>query len=430
MKKLLGPFVLIFVIFFYIYPQALPIMGSSFILGTGVLGLVLYFYNGRPFTEIITIVLGYLPFVVTSFISGYMNYGVDAYLINYTKTQVAWVFSAYLIVYLYFYIHPKGNYVNLLSYIVIAILIQCIISIAMYQNPAVDRFFSSIQMADSLALYKRELTEGKRLLGFGIAFFGAGIICGAGLIITSYIIVKKKMNIFLVAIWSAIYSFIFFVGLLSARTTLVGLGASLILAVCLFLTDKKISKVQFLKFLALTAGFASIGYTLCYVYFPEFADWAFEAFINYQQTGELRTYSSDSLEYMFILPSNFHQWIFGSGTLEFFGSDVGFTRLLFYGGLPATIAFFFYQFVLAKLSFTKDIAQNLMVLVLVGYSLALNVKGLADSNCFLCLMLFYFLHYKYFIFTPQINRIGKFNSTQLRDAVQSPPSRRRIQGNV
>lgn len=430
MNKFIASLVLLFILFFHIYPQALPVFGSSFILGSGVVGLGLYFLNGRPFTEVITIALAYSPFVVWSFISGYMNNGIDPYLINYTKTQFGWIFSSYLIISLFFYIYPKGNFLNLLSYIVIAILIQCIISIAMYQNPAINDFFMSIQMADALALYKRELTEGKRLLGFGIAFFGAGIICGAGLILTTYIIVKKKMKLFFILFWSVVYCFIFFVGLLSARTTLAGLGVSLALAVFLIFFNKSSRKGQFIKFLALTAFFATIGYTLCYVYFPEFADWAFEAFINYQESGEIRTASSDGLETMFILPRTFHEWWFGIGSLAFFGSDVGFTRLLFYGGLPATIAYFFYQFVLAKLAFTRDFGQTVMLLLLVVYSMILNVKGIADVNGFLCLFVFYFLHYKYYVFTPQLYKLGKFNSTKLRYAVQSPSSRRRIQGNV
>jgi len=425
MKKVLGALVLLFLVFFHIYPQALPVFGYSFIFASGLIGLAFYFFNGRSFPEIVSISLAYAPFVVVSFVAGYMNFGLPEYLWSNTKSQFAWLFSAYLIVFLFFYIHPKGNYTKLLSYVAIAVLIQGVISIAMYQDPAINNFFTSIQMADALALYKRELTEGERLLGYGTAFFGAGIIYGTTLILIMIIILKQRLNLFGVILWGAIYCFVFFVGLLSARTTLVGLGVSIALAIFLIFMNKTSRKGQFFKFLAISVAFASIGYTMCYVYFPEFADWAFEAFINYQETGEFSTQSSDSLQYMFIFPRTFHQWLFGIGTMNFIGTDVGYSRLLFYGGVPALLSFFFFQLYLVKSAFTRDFAQNIAMISLMVYSLLLNIKGLADVNSFLYIIIVYFLYYKYFIYTPQLYKLEKLNSNKLHYSLQSPSPDRR-----
>lgn len=428
MRKLLGSLILLFLIFFHIYQQALPVFGSSFILASGALGLGLYFYNRRPYTEIITIILSFLPFIIWGFISGYANLsrGIDPYVFNYTKSQFAWLFSGYLIIYIFYLIYPRGSLFTLLYYIVAAIVIQGIISIAMYQNAAINSFFMSIQMVDELILYKLKDTEGERLIGYGTAFFGAGIIYGAALICMAYIIVKKQFNLLQSILWAAVYAFVFFVGVLSARTTIIGLAASIILAVAILLFGQGGRKGQFLRFIALSAIFGMIGYTLCYVYFPEFADWAFEAFINYSQTGEFTTQSTQGLEEMFVLPQTFNVWLFGQSNMGFWGSDVGYSRLLFFTGLPGTIAFFFYQLMLAKTAFSKNIAVCLFLLTFIGYSLVLNIKGLADLNSFLYLFVFYFLHYKYFIFTPQVLKRGKINSSQLHYAIQSPPSRRRV----
>jgi len=423
MKNFLGALILLLLVFYYLFPQAISFFGFSFIFTSAALGLGLYIYNGMPFSESIRILLAYIPFTLMCFISGYFNNFTDSYLYDNTKSQIAWVFSAYLIIYIFFWIHPNGSFTTLLYYLIAAILSQCVIAVAMYQNPAVNDFFSSLQIIDTLKQAKLDETEGQRLVGYGIAFFGAGIAAGAGLIFTAYVVMKNKYNLVMQIVWGAIYISIFYIGLLMARTAMVGLAASLILMVILLFLGKNKGRSQLIKFLASSLVFASIGYTLCYLYFPEFSDWAFEAFINYSETGEFSTSSSDSLEYMFLLPTDINTWLFGKGWMAFWGSDVGFTRLLFYVGLPGTIAFFYYQFALAKMAFTKDLGQCVFLLTLIAFVLALNVKGLADLNMFMYLFVFYFLHYRYYIYTPQLYRLGKFNSTKLRYAVQSQKAR-------
>ncbi len=428
MKKVISIIVLLVVLFYHIFPQALPLLGFSFVFTSGGLGLFLYLYNGRPYSEIITIVFFYLLFGAACLLTGYINNSSDPYFINSTKSQVAWLFSAYFVIYLFFAVNPKGNFADFLFYVMLAITIQGVITIAMYMNPAVNSFFSSIQMTDWLAGYKRDETEGERLLGYGTAFFGAGIVYGMGLIITVYVLVRKKMNIIMQILVSAIYVFIFFVGLFSARTTMVGFFASIALLLFSFFLDKRTLKGQVVKFSSFVVVFGIIGYTLSYIYFSDFADWAFEAFINYQETGELRTHSSDGIEDMMFFPESnqLQVWLVGVGSMRFFGSDVGYSRLIWYVGLIGTFTFFLFQFVLAWLCLTKDKTVNVMMLLFMIYVLALNVKGLAEVNVFMYLFVFYFLHYKYYIYTPQMYRLGKFNSTKLRYAVQGSSPGRRI----
>ncbi len=428
MKKILSVTILFVFLFYTLYPQAISFFGYSFLFTSGVLGLALYFYNGRPFNEVITIILSFIPFLFMCMLTRYITPFQDPYVFDYAKSQFGWVFGSYFVITFFFVIHPKGSFTLLLYYIVGAIFVQCIISIAMYKNTDVRDFFNSLQMMDAVAQMKRQETEGARLLGYGVAFFGAGISCGFALIVLIYIILKTKLNLISLVLLGAMYCFILYIGLLSARTTSIGLFASIVLAVILIFTGNKknVRKGQFFKFLAVAALFALVGQMLVYVYFPEFADWAFEAFINYNKTGEFRTNSSDGLENMFILPYTFDQWLYGRGDMAFWGSDVGYTRLLFYIGLPGTIAYFFYQFMLVKLSFTNDKAFIYTLLIMYAYNLALNYKGLSDLNLFMYFFIFYFLHYRYYIYTPQLYKLGKFNATKLRYAVQSSTPRRRV----
>lgn len=424
MKNIGVVFLFVF-IFYVLYPKALAISGSSFISVSGVLGLALYFYNGRPYSEVLNIGLAYSPIVLMAIISSFFNSYTDPYMYDYTKSQLGWIFSSYMAVFFFFMLHPKGSFVLLLYYIVGAIFAQCVISLAMHQNEAVKSFFTSLQMADAVEQFKRDDTEGQRLLGYGVAFFGAGLSCGCTLIFLVYIAFKQRLNIIKLSLLALVYCFVLYIGLLSARTTSIGLFASVILAAILLLTGNSI-KGQPFKFIGIAALLGSVGTTLCYMYFPEFADWAFEGFINYQKTGKFTTQSSDALDSMFLLPYTFEQWLYGWGHMEFWGSDVGYTRLLFWIGLPGTIAYFFYQFYLIKMSFIKDQAWIFTLLVIFAYNFALNMKGLSDLNFFFYFLAFYFLHYRYYVYTPKLYRNGKISQNKLRHAVQSKKANGRI----
>lgn len=425
MKKIILTIILQILVFYVLFPQAISFFGYSFIFTSAGLGLVWYINNRNPFKEVFSIIGYYMPIFLACLVAGFMVSYYDDYIIDYPKSQIAWVFSSYLIVCIFFQIYPRGTLIQFTYLIIGAILLQCIISVIMYVDEGAKNFFNSLQMMDAVAAYKRDETEGARLLGYGIAFFGMGIVCGVGLILLVFVTMTQKLSLLKLSLHVVAYTFIFYVGLFSARTTVVGFVASIILFVILLLMKKSTFK-QSARFLAIGLIVASIGYTLCYTYFTEFADWAFELFINYEETGELRTESSDALEYMFQLPQNFHQWIFGIGGMAYWGPDVGYTRLLFYFGLPGTIVYFLYQFLLMRMCVTRNTAFNITLIVLFAYNLGLNVKGLSDLNHFIYLFVFYFLYYKYFIYTPYLYKIGKINTHKLRHAVQSQKASRGI----
>jgi hypothetical protein len=95
-------------------------------------------------------------------------------------------------------------------------------------------------------------------------------------------------------------------------------------------------------------------------------------------------------------------------------------------GLPGAVMFFCYQFMIIKRAFTNNMVLNLTLITLFVYNIVLNYKGLSDLNHFCLMFAFYFLHYKYNIYTPYLYRIGKFNQTKLRYAVQAQTAGRRF----
>lgn len=411
MNKIIGVTSVFVVLFYFIYPSALSLFGYSFVFTTGLVGLALYLYHGSPFSEVVRIGLAYLPIILLALLSAYMNnsYG-DPFVWNLAKTQLGYIFSGYLIAFLFFQVHPKGTVKMLIYYVVAVISVQGIISIAMHLNPQIYDFFDSIQTLDYMAAARRAETRGTRLLGYGTAFFGAGIIYSAALILIGYLIVSEKKSTIQSVLWTILYAFIFFVGILSARTTMIGAAVSILTMLSIYIWGKEKNTKQISIFVVLILVSVTILQTIAYTYFPEFADWAFEAFTNYSETGELRTESSDSLSHMLLFPQDTQTWLFGKATMEFWGTDVGYSRLLFYTGLPGLIAYFFFSAVLVKYSFTKNRDLNLTFVGLLALSVVLNYKGLTDLNAFHCIFLFYFLYYKYYVYTPKMYVLSKNES--------------------
>ncbi|NDW09237.1 hypothetical protein [Dysgonomonas sp. 520] len=395
-------------VFYHIFPQGLSVFGSSFIFASGVIGLGLFVYERAPVPETKKIFAAYLPITFMCLLTFLINnLYYDPFWWDSVKTIFGYYFSAYLIIMIFNKLHPNGSIQTIVIYIVAAIIAQGIISILMDRIPVVNSFFEDLMLMDELTKFKRLETKGERLLGYGIAFFGAGIIYGFGLILLIFILMTKKTNQLGRIFLAICYAFIFYVGLLSARTTMIGGGASLVLLILLFVKGKqvKISTEQLILFFVIIIVILGIGQTLCYLYYRDFYDWAFEAFTNYKESGELRTDSSDGLSNMWAFPQTVQGWIFGDGHMLFRGTDIGFSRLLLYIGIPGTLAYFYFQYVVMKTTFTQYKSLNYTVTVLFLYNLFLNVKGLADINTVTFIIFFYVMYHKYYIVIPERQKV-------------------------
>ena len=115
---------------------------------------------------------------------------------------------------------------------------------------------------------------------------------------------------------------------------------------------------------------------------------------------------------MFLIPTKFSELIIGQGTATFFGTDVGYSRLLFFSGIIGTLGFFVYQLYIIKLSLTKDWGVNMVAISMFVYTLALNVKGLIDLNLILYIIFFYFMFYKYYVYMPNLYAKSKIKMKQ------------------
>ncbi|AXQ99037.1 hypothetical protein D0N37_15800 [Pseudoalteromonas piscicida] len=80
--------------------------------------------------------------------------------------------------------------------------------------------------------------------------------------------------------------------------------------------------------------------------FTRMTNWMFELFINFFESGTLKTSSSDSLKTLFFMPTEY-TILFGDGLYlsdegEYYKqTDVGFLRLILFGGLIHNLVFYF-----------------------------------------------------------------------------------------
>ena len=326
----------------------------------------------------------------------------DGFARSYLRSQMAWFFTAYLVCVFIFSIHKRPTINILIGYIIGAVALQCVISLAMYFSDGLSDFLFSIQLQSVFDEEKREAIEAQRLMGYGTGLFGAGMVCGYALILLIYVMLKVKMKTWQFIGLCALYCFIFFIGLFNARTTVVGLGVSLVFLAVLYIMDHRADKKRGKMFVVASIFLFAGGYSLCFIYFPEFTDWAFELFDNFRDKGELTTKSSEGLLVNIFMPSGTKAKIFGTGSSIFFGIDIGYTRLFFYFGLLGTTVYFLYSLVVVKQCITKDWSLNLLLITIIVYNMVLNIKGLTDLNPVLYLFFFFFMFYKYYIYMPKI----------------------------
>ena len=121
--------------------------------------------------------------------------------------------------------------------------------------------------------------------------------------------------------------------------------------------------------------------------------WAFEMFINYGSDAGLSSASTDRLKEMYVYPTSLKTYLIGDGLFNlkdhyYMETDVGYLRLLFYGGIPVALCFFIYPYMIIKktlATYSSPLFKRLLFIIFL-YVLVMNFNGLADVNLFLILL--------------------------------------------
>lgn len=396
-----------FLLLFYLYPltlNILPFLSSRKLMAfLGMLLLMIRFsnkiYNREFFVkkELVYIFLSLFLIASISVITVIYNGTSELQFVSYVISNVIIFVSSYFVVKL---ISNTNNEISdnfLIKLVVYSIALQCLISITMHFVPPLKDLILSISALDVTQAEKIDALSSDRVIGFGLTFFWAGAYCGMGLILIAYLIKYSYVKNNEILRFVFLYAFIFLVGMMMARTTIIGAVLSIILLLFPNRINLKTISYKSVKFFGLLFVAPILLISSIYIIFPNLflkinylIEFAFEMFINLKKSGELETDSTDVLMQMFVMPDNLKTWIIGDGYWTspvgdgyYMHTDVGFLRTIYYFGIVGLLSLVLSQFLILKASFNK----NLILLIIFAYFIILNVKGFFEYTPFCALLI-------------------------------------------
>ena len=409
----------LFLVFSYIYQASYIFLPLNFTCTIGIASFLLYFFNKKNFAigrgnskSLFNVLRLLAPVALVAILSIFLNFSSDLYFFKWAVINMFYAFGAYFIV--QYIIKAYGSFdfhliVKLLTY---CAAIQCTLSLLMFLNPDLNFFLQSLIKQDEIGAEAVESVGEIRMLGFGTYFFGAGLTHGFILLLMALEICNPRLSTKELSLYFILYLYITVVSMLMSRTTMIGAGMGLALIVLYKLRSFQ----SFFKF-----AFGIVATLLCAILliklipssvlgeYEDITKFGFEMFINYKESGELTTVSTNHMfEDMVVFPTDIKTWVIGdalwmdpTGDGYYMHTDIGYCKLLFYFGIIGTIVYFFFQACYIRNVFPFSTYGIIPFLAFFGYVLAINVKGLCDS--FPYLMFCYICRYSYVDF-PKLRR--------------------------
>lgn len=386
--KYISNIVIIFSLMIYIFFIKLNFFPYYAILPYLVLGFIafgLLLLKGRLLLKYVHYFLFFILLSFWSFFSFAFNENAELfYLKEVIIIGMIYFFSAFGIKYIFQIFKKEYNLKNVLFFCIMAWFLNVFISVIANLNTGVFNIIISIINLDGLSQDSLNSFHEARFVGMGAAFFGFGIINSFFLILLSYYIVNfvDKSKYFL---WVFVYLLVAGMGLLFSRTTILGIGLSMIL---MLLNLRKASIIPIISLYLFSA------FLMLMAFKDDLSDkliFAFEIFFNLENSQAAQ--STGVLQEMWkVTPTSMETWFIGDSKYKYlddFGkfagyymrTDVGYIRIIFANGLIGLGLLLSYFFWILKRSFENFILVLLLFLCFV----MLNIKGVAMPYAFLFL---------------------------------------------
>jgi len=406
------------IVFLYIY--SIEFVSVPFALGTrvfiGLIGAVVFVLRIRtsswllPIDSSVLTVFRPLAFIsMVSLLSIAINSTDDYEFLFKYQISIALIFFAGYAV--NFFIERFDNYgpkgMTLMSLVINVVLVQNLLALLMFFVSDLRSFLVSIQVVSDFEQSVLDEQGAFRLVGFGSKFFGSGVVNGYALLLIGYILrftsqSRKQRNIYVLK-----YLAILVLGMMMARTTMVG---ALLSVIIMFWPVHGLKEV--LIALRLFRQIALIFVSLLLLVLvaiwvnPSIVDtfeilfnFGFEMVWNYLDGNSLATNSTSELLEMYKWPSSYLTYFIGDGwyfdpndSSYYMQTDVGILRLVFYYGIPGLMLFCIFQFRVLMLSFSALKQGSTLIALFFVYFLILSLKGFSDL--FFLNVLFYFQNVK------------------------------------
>lgn len=387
--------------FFPFYFTFLPTVNTKMMLAA--LGLVVLLVklakNGgaKIDKDILSISIFASLVSLASLLSMVLNDTRDDSYLGYIVSMWVWLAAAYFVVNAIKFTHGKATVENVCAYLIAVGVLQCFLAIAVDSIPIVKTFIDSILDGEGY-MGKNE----SRLYGLGCALDVAGTRFSTLLVMIAFLLPKaaqKERSNFYIALLLVAFCVLVGIGSIIGRTTTVGVILSL---AYLFYTIgfKKSSMPDASrdKLIRWVVGGLLVGIVIAvglYNFSPQWQNYfqfGFEGFFSLVEKGKWEVHSNSQLAAQFILPDNMWAWIIGDGYMApttndpyyigrawlgfYKGTDVGYSRFLFYFGLTGLIAFLLFFIIVCRVCANriKPYRDMFIIFLLINFIVWLKVS--------------------------------------------------------
>lgn len=349
--------------FFPFYFTFLPTVNTKMMMAVlgGFLLLVKLARSGSAQIDkgIFSVSLWAILVSLASLISMVLNNTPDDSYLGYVVSMWVWLAAAYFVVSAIKFTHGSVTIERVCVYLITVGVLQCFLAIAVDTIPAVKTFIDSILAGEGF-MGKNDT----RLYGLGCALDVAGTRFSALLVMIAFLLPiaaqKEKSGLYMTLLLVA-FCVLVGIGSIIGRTTVVGAVLALLYMFYTFLFKNNIPDDIRKKLMRWVVGGMFVGIVVAvglYNFSPQwqkYFQFGFEGFFSLAETGRWEVHSNSQLAAQFILPDNAWTWIIGDGYIAsttidpyyigkawigfYKGTDVGYSRFLFYFGLIGLVIF-------------------------------------------------------------------------------------------
>ena len=384
MKHILIALTVIITSFFFFPFEFSFLPGINTKMMMGVVGIVLFVFhtisNKKGIVvsqEIFVASIIACVFSLVGFYSVVYNNTADYSYATYIVSMLVWVGAAYTVCFFISQLHGHISVKLVINYLIGVCVLQCIMALLIDNIPSLKLLVDTYIPKDAEMLHRIN-----RLYGIGATLDIAGTRFSAVLTMIAVLLchdeeIRSSKNTIVMYVF--LFILIAVIGSMVARTTNVGI----ILGVLYIIYTSGVFRIRIQKsnlkiwgMLISVSLFLVIVCIYLYNHVPaaqKLLFFAFEGFINWIETGEWSTGSTDELQTMWIFPETTKTWIIGDGYLanptgrgHYMGTDVGYLRFIFYCGVIGLVVFsIFFMYLTAACYKRFPQEKNLFLLLLI-----------------------------------------------------------------
>jgi len=360
--KAIGAIIITIITSLFFFPFNSSLMPSiNTKLALSLIGLLLYIYQGFKLRNaqinrsLLNVTMWALCVSFACLVSVIINGTSDYTYVLYVVSAWVWLSAAYVVIQMIELTYGNVSLRLVTNFLIVVCVIQCLISQLTDNDEVIANWVKSFVVSEGFMGI-----PDNRLYGIGCALDVAGLKFSTVLILLSYFAVHPSNRINKFAESTLYFIAFVIIGVLGAmisRTTSVGVCMAIALWFVYPIIHSKSGNSNYKYFIinVILCCFIILPLTL-YLYntnegFHDNLRFGFEGFFSLIEKGRREVHSNDMMMSMWFWPDNWHTWLIGDGYFNnplqsnpfyigqsftdnfYMGTDIGYCRLVFYGGI-------------------------------------------------------------------------------------------------